>query len=187
MLRADLFLSVDGYAGSTGAPGYFGYWGPGLERWVTAEMDRPHRALMGRHTYSMLASLPESARDEGWRRMTQTPTTVFSTTLAETSWPAARIHGGDVVREVAALKANGSDDLRTVGSLSLVRQLLRAGLVDRLRLMIFPVIVGTSGREPFFSDLGDIALELDAQTVVDDRLILLEYQPAGTPPWGIAG
>jgi dihydrofolate reductase len=143
--------------------------------------------LMGRHTYSLLAALPEAARDEGWRRMTQTPTTVFSTTLTETSWPGARVHDGDVVEEVAAFKANSSDDLRTVGSLSLVRQLLRAGQVDRLRLMIFPVIVGTSGREPFFSELGDIALDLEAQTVLDDRLILLEYQPAGTPPWGVAG
>jgi dihydrofolate reductase len=57
------------------------------------------------------------------------------------SWPGAGLNSGDVVDEVPELKDDGTD-LRTVGSLSLVHQLLRADLVDRLRLLVFPLIVG---------------------------------------------
>jgi dihydrofolate reductase len=69
--------------------------------------------------------------------------------------------------------------LRTMGSLSLSRQLMSAGLVDRLRLMIFPLIAGDAGREPFFADMASADLELVHQRVLDGRVLLLEYRPTG--------
>jgi len=61
-LTADLFLSVDGWAGSDGLPGYFGYFGPELEDWITNETAAPQLIVMGRRTYQLLASLPAEAR-----------------------------------------------------------------------------------------------------------------------------
>jgi dihydrofolate reductase len=182
-LVADLFLSVDGFAAGSRSPGYFGFGGPDLERWIGEEMERGYLSVMGRRTYALLSSLPEPARDESWYRMAQAPTVVFSRTLESASWPGATINDRDVVDEVPALKAEAGTDLRTVGSLSLVRQLLAAGRLDRLRLMVFPLIVGETGREPFFAQLGDVALELESETVLDGRAVLLDYRPGGLPPY----
>src|ERR687893_605978 len=107
-LSADMFLSVDGYASGSLSPGYFGFAGPDLERWISDEMNRPHWQVMGRRTYSALAALPEEARDEGWHRMAQTHTVVFSRTLQEVSWPRATINSNDVVDEVLKMKAKTS-------------------------------------------------------------------------------
>jgi len=82
----------------------------------------------------------------------------------------------DLVEEVRSLKARTGDPLRTIGSLSVVKALLEAGLVDRL--MVFPQILGETGREPIFAGLPDIDLELVSTNVLDGRLVALEYRPA---------
>ena len=71
----------------------------------------------------------------------------------------------------------GSRPLRTLGSLTLCRALLRAGLVDRFRVVVFPVITGDTGRERIFDGYPDVALELVDRRTFDDRLQLLEYIP----------
>ncbi len=78
-------------------------------------------------------------------------------------------------------RAEGSD-LRTIGSLSLVQQLLGAGLVDQLRLMVFPLVLGESGQQPAFQAVGDVALDLQAEAVLDGRIVMLDYRPDGAPP-----
>jgi dihydrofolate reductase len=80
-------------------------------------------------------------------------------------------------------KEHGDLEMRTIGSLSVARQLLTAGLVDRLRLLVFPLILGETGQQPFFAELPDIALDLVEHRVLDDRVILSEYRPSGTPPY----
>ena len=182
-LVADVFLSLDGFAAGSRSPGYFGFGGPDLERWIHDEMEHGYLTVMGRRTYSLLSDLPEEARDESWHRMAQAPTVVFSRTLEHASWPGATINGHDVVAEMPALKQRADGDLRTVGSLSLVRQLLDGGQLDRLRLMVFPLVIGGTGREPFFAELGDVALELVSETVLDGRTVLLDYRPGGLPPY----
>lgn len=177
-LTVDLFVSLDGFAGSDGLPGYFGYYGPDLGSWITAEAAAPHTVLMGRRTYEVLASLPEEHRDESWEAMTRLRTIVFSRTLKTVAWPGARLHRDDAVDEVARLKA--SDDvppLRTTGSLSIARQLMAAGLVDRLRLLTFPLLAGEAGREPAFSGASSAELQLVDTQVLDGRIHLIEYQP----------
>jgi dihydrofolate reductase len=74
-------------------------------------------------------------------------------------------------------------EVRTLGSVSLVKQLLAAGLVDRLKLVVCPVVLGETGIEPLFADLPDIGLDLLSTRILDGRLLLLEYRPAGTPPY----
>jgi dihydrofolate reductase len=80
-------------------------------------------------------------------------------------------------------KQTGDSDLRTIGSLSLVQQFLRAGLVDRLRLMLFPLVIGETGEQPMFRQVGDFELHLQGQTLLDDRIVLLDYRPGGEPPY----
>jgi dihydrofolate reductase len=181
-LTVDLFVSVDGFAGSDGLPGYFGYFGPDLGDWITAELSAPHTVLMGRRTYQVLASLPEEHRDESWQAMTRLPTVVFSRTLKTVDWPGARLHGGDAAEEVVRLKASDEvPPLRTMGSASVARQLLAAGLVDRLRLMTFPLLAGEAGREPAFAGASSAELQLIDTQVLDGRIQLTEYRPTERP------
>lgn len=177
-LTVDIFISADGYARGEDSPAYFGYLGPDLERWIGDQGATPQIALLGRVTYEALSEIPEEVRDEGWDRMMQTETVVFSRTLTEAAWPKARVCS-DLVPEITRLKDESELPLYSVGSLSLARQLTDAGLVDRLRLMTFPLIVGASGREPFFADMTANELELVGHSVLDDRIVLTEYRATG--------
>jgi dihydrofolate reductase len=94
-------------------------------------------------------------------------------------WPNTRICSDSLVDEVTALKASSDVPLRTVGSLSVARQLLSAGLVDRLRLMMFPLIAGPSGREAAFLGMTSADLEVTDHRLLDGRLLLVEYRPTG--------
>ena len=67
--------------------------------------------------------------------------------------------------------------MRTIGSLTLCRSLLNAGLVDRFRVVVFPVITGRSGRDRIYDGYPDVALELLSNRTFDGRLQLLEYNP----------
>ena len=85
-LTVDIFLSVDGWAGSDGLPPYFGYFGPDLDEWISTHLEEPQLVIMGRRTYEVLAAIPHEARDESWRRMTELGKVVFSRTLQEAEW-----------------------------------------------------------------------------------------------------
>lgn len=182
-LFADVFLSVDRRALGTRSPGYFGYFGPDLERWIHDEQERPHRNVMGRKTYEMLAELPEEHRDESWKTTSEKPILMFSRTLTCAKWPGIEVSAADAVDEVRRLKRTGDRDLRTVGSLSLVQQLLNAGLVDHLRLMIFPLVIGGTGERPLFENVGDFEVQLHEYTMLDGRILLIDYRPGSKPPY----
>lgn len=177
-VTVDLFVSVDGWAGGEGLPGYFGYAGPQLQEWVAAQLDQPQVLVMGRRTYEMLADLPDEARDESWQQMSDHPKLVFTRTPTKAAWSNTRI-GHDLVEEIRRARSENDVPMRTVGSLSVARQLLDAGLVDRLRLMTFPLLGGDVGREPAFQDVHSADLQLADQHVLDGRILLLEYQPTG--------
>ena len=177
-LTVDIFVSADGFAGSDGLPGYFGYLGPELESWI-ADSAGPTVSIMGRRTYEMMASLPEEHRDDGWEQMAQLETVVFSHTLERVEWPNARISRDDPGQEIAQLKETSEVPLRTVGSLSVARQLLDAKVVDVFRLMVFPLLAGPDGREPAFAEMASTDLELVDHQILDGRVLLVEYRPTG--------
>ena len=82
------------------------------------------------------------------------------------------------------MKEGGSRSMRTIGSLTLCRALLGAGLVDRFRVVVFPVITGSSGRERIYDGYPDVALDMMSSRTFDGRIQLLEYVPtvlAGPP------
>ena len=135
-LIAELFISLDGYAYGEGAPAYFGYLGPDLERRIDENVAAPQVMLMGRKTYKMMSDIVRDQPVEGADRMNELPKIVFSRTLEEPlGWNDSRLAKADLVEEVRSLKAKGGDPLRTIGRLSVVKALVRAGLVDRLRLI----------------------------------------------------
>ena len=177
-LTADLFISLDGFASGVNQPAYFGYFGPNLGDWVRERLARPQVLLMGRATYLALAGFSASATDELSLRMTALPKLVFSSTLKEPlAWKNTQLLKGAVADEIRALKQQSGDPLRSIGSISLVKSMMQLGLVDRLRLMVFPLILSSAGREPIFAGHPQAGLELIDTKVLDSRLILLDYRP----------
>jgi len=108
--------------------------------------------------------------------LTSLPKLVFSRTLEEPLvWKNTRLAKGGVADEIRALKQQQGDPLRSIGSISLVKEMMQLGLVDRLRLMVFPLILGSVGREPIYAAYRRPSLELMDTRVLDSTLILLEY------------
>jgi dihydrofolate reductase len=177
-LTADLFISLDGFASGVNEPAFFGYFGPDLEKWVSENIRPPQVLIMGRVTYEAMAQFVPSAADPTSMRMSELPKVVFSNTLREPlSWKNTRLVKGSLANEIKALKQKSGDLLRSIGSVSLVKSMMTLGLVDRLRLMVFPVILGNAGREPIFASYPRTAMKLVHTRVLDSRLTMLEYRP----------
>jgi dihydrofolate reductase len=178
-LIADLFISLDGFASGANEAAYFGYYGSELANWVREQLDERQVILMGRVTYDALARFAVSATDEVSVRMRVLPKLVCSNTLHEPlAWSNTRLITGQVGDAIAALKQGNGDPLRCIGSIRLVKSLAKWGLIDRLRLMVFPLILGDTGKEPIYVDYPRFPLELVSSKVLDRRVILLEYRPA---------
>jgi dihydrofolate reductase len=181
-LIADLFVSLDGFAGGVDVGPFFGYSGPDLDRWVRQAQHQPQVVLMGRRTYELMAEVSAGATDEVSIGMNRLPKAVFSNTLREPlTWAETRLLSGDLAEQVGALKSTSQTAIRSIGSLTLVRGLLELGLVDRLRLMVFPLMLGASGRERVWDGHPRAPLQLVGTTVLDARLVLMEYRPGSAP------
>lgn len=176
-LTADLFSTVDGWGRGRDSPAYFGYDGPGLRAWIAEQADRPHVMVMGANTYRALSEINAGSGDPAARRLDELPKVVFSRSLRPPlTWPNTTLVAEDATVAVPALKEAAGDPLRVVGSLSLVRGLIRRGLVDRLRLLVFPQVLGESGEERLLDGLPDVNLRLVSSQVLDQRLVLLDYR-----------
>jgi dihydrofolate reductase len=151
-LTADLFISLDGFASGANEPPFFGYFGDDLGAWIKENLSKPQTIIMGRVTYAALAQFAISSTDEWNVRMTTLPKIVFSSTLHEPlAWKNTRLVKTPVEQELARLKHQDGNPLRSIGSISLVKSMIRFKLVDLLRLMIFPVVLGTAGRESIYA------------------------------------
>src|SRR4030095_786982 len=149
-LIVDFITSLDGYASGEGWPGWWGLQGPEYLAWLNEVPERDYTQLMGANTYrgmSGFASAPDADFGEDERasiaELGRVPKVVFSSTLeAPLLWANAQLVRGDAVEAVAAMKRDGTN-MSTLGSLTLCRSLLEAGLVDRFRVVVFPGITGT--------------------------------------------
>ena len=183
-LLIDFITSLDGYGAAEGWPGFWGLQGPEYLAWLREHPERDYTILMGANTYRLMSGFAAEAEtleaDEAAAvdELASTPKVVFSSTLQPPLvWANSKLVGGDAVEAVAAMKQDGSSPMRTLGSLSLCRSLLEAGLVDRFRVVVFPVITGSTGRDRIYDGYPDVALEMLARRTFDGRLQLLEYVP----------
>ena len=176
-LLVDFITSLDGYAAAEGWPGYWGLEGPEYLAWLDQSPERDYTALMGATTYRLMSGFADTS-DDSFELLTEMSKVVFSSTLSEPlAWANTRLVREDPVEAVRSLKAEDTRGLRTIGSLTLCRSLLEAGLVDRFRVVVFPVITGSTGRERIYDGYPDVGLEMVASRTFDGRLQLLEYVP----------
>jgi dihydrofolate reductase len=186
-LMVDFITSLDGYAAAEGWPGFWGLEGPEYLSWLGETPEREYTVLMGANTYRLMSGFAAGADDDSLAELDQMTKLVFSSTLEEPlSWANTSLVAEDPVEAVRAMKRDGDNDLRTLGSLSLCRALLAAGLVDRFRVVVFPVVTGVTGRERIYDGYPDLALELVESRTFDGRLQLLDYVPTVLtgPPGG---
>ena len=187
-LLVDLITSLDGYASAEGWPGWWGLEGPEYLAWLESQAEGEYDVLLGATTYRLMSQMSSDAAagTEGYRPdetdsltgLDAQPKVVFSSTLREPlAWPNTRLVDTDAVEAVRAMKRDGIRSMRTLGSLGLARSLLVARLVDRFRLVVFPVITGATGRERVYDSYPDVALELTESRTFDGRLQLLDYVP----------
>ena len=185
-LMVDLITSLDGYASAEGWPGWWGLEGPEYLGWLESQPEGELPVLMGATTYRLMSQMSSeppggdvpARRGRQPDRPRRPPKVVFSSTLREPLvWPNTRLVDTDAVEAVRAMKRDGTRSMRTLGSLGLCRSLLAAGLVDRFRLVVFPVITGATGRERVYDGYPDVALELVESRTFDGRLQLLDYVP----------
>lgn len=174
-LMVDFIISLDGYAAAEGWPGFWGLEGPEYLAFLGEDAENQHTTLMGATTYRVMTTLMADIPEDPLADM---PKVVFSSTLeTPLSWANTELVTGDAVEAVRKLKETSDRPLRTLGSLSLCRSLLLAGLVDRYRVVVFPVVTGASGKERIFDGYPDVAMELVEHRTFDGRLQLLDYVP----------
>jgi dihydrofolate reductase len=186
-LLVDFITSLDGYASAKGWPGYWGLAGPEYLGWLDQSPERDYTTLMGATTYRRMSEFAVMSDDSSLAQLTEMSKVVFSSTLKEPlAWANTRLVDQDPIEAVRSMKERGTRSLRTIGSLMLCRSLLKAGLVDRFRVVVFPVITGTTGRERIYDGYPDVSLEMVASRTFDRRLQLLEYVPTvlDSPPSG---
>ncbi len=143
------------------------------------ELNATGSILLGRVTYEGFAKAWPTIKDDvGFAdRMNSLPKYVVSTTLQVAEWNNSTIIDGNVAAEVAELKAQDGADVMIAGSQQLVRTLLELELVDEIRLMVSPVVLGT-GKRIFDGVTGKKVLDLAGSTVYSNGNLVLTYRPA---------
>jgi dihydrofolate reductase len=188
-LIIDFITSLDGYGAAEGWPGWWGLEGPEYLAWLEDQPEGEYTVLMGANTYRLMSGLATQG-EPGTEALAGFSKIVFSTTLKEPlAWPNTELVSDDAVEVVREMKDRGGASLRTMGSLTLCRSLLKAGLADRFRVVVFPVITGSSGRERIYDGYPDVRLDMIRSQRFDGRTQLLEYAPTvleGPPGTGTA-
>jgi dihydrofolate reductase len=164
-LVVDFITSLDGYASAEGWPGWWGLEGPEYLAWLGENPEGDYLVLMG-------------DGEPGTDVLGGMSKVVFSSTLTEPlQWENSTLVAGDAAGAVRRMKDTGDRSMRTIGSLSLCRSLLVAGLVDRFRVVMFPVITGATGRERIYDGYPDVALNMTDSRTLDGKIQLVEYVP----------
>jgi dihydrofolate reductase len=132
--------------------------------------------LLGRVTYEgFAAAWPNMNQDEFGQKMNAMPKYVFSSTLSDPSWENSHVISGDLVAEVSRVK-DEVGELLVAGSAQLVSGLLAGGLIDELRLMVYPTVLGT-GKRLFGEGAGPAELRL-VESGPAAQTLLLRYEAA---------
>jgi dihydrofolate reductase len=192
-LVVQTFLTLDGVAQAPGGPeedrsGGFahGGWlvphfddtmGEQIDQWFSGAQD----FLLGRGTYEIFAAHWPKVPVEGDRvawSLNTLPKHVASRTLTQVDWDGARLIEGDVADGVRALKAQDGGELQVHGSIGLVTTLLAEDLVDELRLIVFPVVLGT-GKKLFADGAVPRTWRLTSSKASSTGALIASYQRVG--------
>jgi dihydrofolate reductase len=199
-LTSTTFISVDGVYQGPGGPtedtsGGFdrgGWLVPFFDEqtgaFMTEVFERPDAFLLGRRTYEIFAaSWPANTdpNDPVAGKLNSLPKYVASTTLKDPAWRNTRVLDGDVVEAVRDLKAQPGGELQVHGSGALLRFLIEKELMDRVNLLVFPVIVG-KGKRLFPEDGLDTRLALEESRTTPSGVTISVYRPIGRPEYGTA-
>jgi dihydrofolate reductase len=154
------------------------YFTPDLGQEVGATMAQADTMLLGRRTYETFAASFAGQSGGMADVMNSTPKLVASTTLEEATWQNSTLLKGDLADELGAVKGGEGKNINISGSATLIRSLLHDGLLDELRLLVFPVVVGSGAR--LFEGYEDrLGLALAESKQFEGGVVSLVYRPAG--------
>ena len=175
---AGLFISLDGVVEAP-EQWHFPYFNDEMGEAVGSQMAAADTMLLGRNTYEDFAAYWPSQGDdvEFASVMNDTPKLVASTTLTSVEWQNSTLLGKDVAGELRRIKQQPGKDISITGSPTLVRSLLREGLIDELRLLVHPIVVG-SGKRLFADQEERVPLKLADSRTFSTGVLYLTYVPA---------
>jgi dihydrofolate reductase len=179
------FVSLDGVMEDPGGAEDYrhGGWtfkfdrGPDGDKFKLDEAMNAEALLLGRVTYEGFAAAWPSMQGEFADKFNSMPKYVVSSTLSAPAWENSTVLGGDIVAEVAKLKDSLAGEISVHGSAQLAQTLLEHGLVDELRLMVFPVVLG-SGKRLFAAGEEKKTLRLSSSKTVGEGIAILIFQVA---------
>jgi dihydrofolate reductase len=179
------FISLDGVIEDPGGSENFKHSGWSFEfdrgddgnRFKLDETTDSAALLLGRRTYEGFAEAWPSRDGEFADKFNSMPKYVVSSTLKDPEWTNSTVIDGDLAEEVGKLRQEVDGDIVVHGSAQLVQALVDQGLVDELRLMVFPVILG-SGKRLFGESEDKKGLRLTDSRTVGDGVSILIYEPA---------
>ena len=194
------FLTMDGVMQAPGGPGEDPSGGFGYEGWLVPHFDEAMGAqmeewftgaedfLLGRGTYDIFyASWPKMISDDAVSQGLNFRTKyVASRSLTSVEWDTARLIEGDVGDAVRKLKAEDGGELQVHGSAGLVQTLLKEDLVDELRLIVFPVVLG-EGKRLFGDGAVPRTWRLTTNSATSTGALILSYERAGEVETGAMG
>jgi dihydrofolate reductase len=182
------FVSLDGVMEDPGGAEDFehGGWtfeierGKEGDRFKLEELLEAEAQLLGRVTYEGFAKAwPKMSDPVGFaERMNAMPKYVFSSSLGAAEWNNSTVLSGDFVEEIGRLKSEIEGTILVAGSARLVQGLLEHDLLDELRLMVFPVVLG-EGKRLFGRTSDKKRLRLTDSRTVGDGIAILVYERAG--------
>jgi dihydrofolate reductase len=179
---AFIMTTLDGYY--EGPDQEFDFWviDEEFNRFAVEQLNEADTLLFGRVTYEGMAAYwptPAAEQDDPWvaARMNGLSKIVVSRTLAKAEWANTRLIGDDVGEQLSRLKRQPGKDIAILGSSELTVSLLKIGLVDEVRLMVNPVVLG-AGTSVFRTANERISLKLLKTRPFDSGNVLLSYQPA---------
>lgn len=149
--------------------------GPAGDAFKIAELNAADAMIYGRRTYEGFAAVwPEVNDPDGYAsRMNSLPKYVASRTLKSATWSNSQLIEGDLVAAATAIKSQPGGDILIFGSGSVVHELLPAGLIDEIRIMTYPVLLGRGIR--WFPEGSGVHLQLLETRTFDDGIILTRY------------
>jgi dihydrofolate reductase len=151
------------------------YWNDEIAKFKGDEMLASDALLLGRVTYQGFAAAWPESKDAGAERMNNLPKHVVSTTLDKLEWNNSRLIKANVVEALTALKQQAGQDILVYGSATLVQTLIRHDLVDRYRLLVYPVVLGKGKR--LFKEGTEVTLRLVETHAFSSGVAALIYEP----------